>query len=78
MEYDEDATHYMDALRMMHLLQNIEEPWGFGKEYKVFILPYCYMCVCTCLISVCVVMLFLCILCKYYNIILKKYTFPGQ
>jgi hypothetical protein len=36
MEYDEDATQYMDAIRLMHMLQNIEEPWGFGKEYKVY------------------------------------------
>ena len=34
MEYDEDATYFMDTVRLMHMLQNIEEPWGFGKAYK--------------------------------------------
>jgi hypothetical protein len=33
MNYDEHATQFMDSVRLMHLLQVIEEPWGFGAAY---------------------------------------------
>ena len=32
--YDQDATNFMDSVRLMHMIQHIEEPWGFGQAYN--------------------------------------------
>jgi len=32
--YDEDGTAFIDCTNLMHMVQHMPEPWGFGKDSK--------------------------------------------
>jgi len=32
--YDDQATGFIDTLALLHLMQHMPEPWGYGDGFK--------------------------------------------